>query len=239
MKDTLLVDRWHSIQSRIRQASLAAQRQANEVSLLAVSKFHSSDAIAALAEAGQLAFGENYVQELLAKAKSLTHLPIEWHFIGPLQSNKCKEIAPVATMIHSIDRLKLIPLLAQHRPAHLAPLQLLIQVNIDDEASKSGVSQFDEALELAKLIQTFPNLQLCGLMTIPKPQSDLNLQRHTFAQLRAWRDRLASLLGIDLPHLSMGMSDDLEAAIVEGATIVRIGTAIFGPRPSHSMTKEE
>lgn len=239
MEDTLLVDRWHSIQSRIRQASLAAQRQANEVSLLAVSKFHSSDAIAALAEAGQLAFGENYVQELLAKAKSLTHLPIEWHFIGPLQSNKCKEIAPVATMIHSIDRLKLIPLLAQHRPAHLAPLQLLIQVNIDDEASKSGVSQFDEALELAKLIQTFPNLQLCGLMTIPKPQSDLSLQRHAFAQLRAWRDRLASLLGIDLPHLSMGMSDDLEAAIVEGATIVRIGTAIFGPRPSHSMTKEE
>ena len=239
MEDTLLVDRWHSIQSRIRQASLAAQRQANEVSLLAVSKFHSSDAIAALAEAGQLAFGENYVQELLAKAKSLTHLPIEWHFIGPLQSNKCKEIAPVATMIHSIDRLKLIPLLAQHRPAHLAPLQLLIQVNIDDEVSKSGVSQFDEALELAKLIQTFPNLQLCGLMTIPKPQSDLSLQRHAFAQLRAWRDRLANLLGIDLPHLSMGMSDDLEAAIVEGATIVRIGTAIFGPRPSHSMTKEE
>lgn len=239
MEDTLLVDRWHSIQSRIRQASLAAQRQANEVSLLAVSKFHSSDAIAALAEAGQLAFGENYVQELLAKAKSLTHLPIEWHFIGPLQSNKCKEIAPVATMIHSIDRLKLIPLLAQHRPAHLAPLQLLIQVNIDDEVSKSGVSQFDEALELAKLIQTFPNLQLCGLMTIPKPQSDLSLQRHAFAQLRAWRNRLANLLGIDLPHLSMGMSDDLEAAIVEGATIVRIGTAIFGPRPSHSMTKEE
>lgn len=239
MEDTLLVDRWHSIQSRIRQASLAAQRQANEVSLLAVSKFHSSDAIAALAEAGQLAFGENYVQELLAKAKSLTHLPIEWHFIGPLQSNKCKEIAPVATMIHSIDRLKLIPLLAQHRPAHLAPLQLLIQVNIDDEASKSGVSRFDEALELAKLIQTFPNLQLCGLMTIPKPQSDLSLQRHAFAQLRAWRDRLANLLGIDLPHLSMGMSDDLEAAIVEGATIVRIGTAIFGPRPSHLMTKEE
>lgn len=239
MEDTLLVDRWHSIQSRIRQASLAAQRQANEVSLLAVSKFHSSDAIAALAEAGQLAFGENYVQELLAKAKSLTHIPIEWHFIGPLQSNKCKEIAPVATMIHSIDRLKLIPLLAQHRPAHLAPLQLLIQVNIDDEVSKSGVSQFDEALELAKLIQTFPNLQLCGLMTIPKPQSDLSLQRHAFAQLRAWRDRLANLLGIDLPHLSMGMSDDLEAAIVEGATIVRIGTAIFGPRPSHLMTKEE
>lgn len=239
MEDTLIVERWHSIQSRIQQASLAAQRQANEVSLLAVSKFHSSDAIVTLAEAGQLAFGENYVQELLAKAKSLTHFPIEWHFIGPLQSNKCKEIAPVATMIHSIDRLKLIPLLAQHRPAHLAPLQLLIQVNIDDEVSKSGVSQFDEALELAKLIQTFPNLQLCGLMTIPKPQSDLSLQRLAFAQLRAWRDRLANLLGIDLPHLSMGMSDDLEAAIVEGATIVRIGTAIFGPRPSHSMTKEE
>lgn len=234
-----LIERWHRIQSRIRQASLAAQRQPGEVSLLAVSKFHSSDAISALAEVGQLAFGENYVQEMLAKAKSLTHFPIEWHFIGPLQSNKCKDIAPVATMIHSIDRPKLIPLLAQHRPPQLAPLQLLIQVNIDDEASKSGVSHFHEALELATLIQTFPNLQLCGFMTIPKPQSDLSLQIHAFAQLRAWRDRLANLLGIDLPHLSMGMSDDLEAAIVEGATIVRIGTAIFGPRPSHSMTKEE
>lgn len=230
MENTILVDRWHSIQLRIQQAVLAAQRQTDEVSLLAVSKFHSSDAIATLAEAGQLAFGENYVQELLAKAKSLAHFPIEWHFIGPLQSNKCKDIAPVATMIHSIDRPKLIPLLAQHRPAHLAPLQLLIQVNIDDETSKSGVRQFDEAFELAKLIQTFPNLQLCGLMTIPKPQSDLDLQRQAFAQLRAWRDRLANLSGIALPHLSMGMSDDLEAAIAEGATIVRIGTAIFGSR---------
>ncbi len=239
MEDSLLVERWHSIQSRIQHACTAAQRQPHNISLLAVSKFHSRDAIATLVAAGQTAFGENYVQELLAKAKSLAHLHIEWHFIGPLQSNKCKDIAPVASMIHSIDRLKLIPLLAQHRPAHLAPLQLLIQANMDDEASKAGVTDFAQSLELAKAILTFPNLHLSGLMAIPKPQSDVSLQRQAFAQLRAWRDRLASELGMYLPHLSMGMSDDLEAAIDEGATIVRIGTAIFGPRPTQSMVKED
>jgi pyridoxal phosphate enzyme (YggS family) len=230
MEDNLLVERWHSIQSRIQQACLAVQREPNEVSLLAVSKFHSTEAIATLAELGQRAFGENYVQELQAKAQALAHLPIEWHFIGPLQSNKCKDIATIATMIHSIDRLKLIPLLAQHRPTHLPPLQLLIQVNMDDEASKSGVRHFDEALELANSIQTFPNLKLCGLMSIPSPQTDPMLQRQAFAKLRDWRDRLSQALSNPLPHLSMGMSDDLEAAIVEGATIVRIGTAIFGAR---------
>lgn len=230
MEDSLLMERWHSIQSRIQQACITAQREPDEVNLLAVSKFHSTEAIATLAESGQRTFGENYVQELQAKAKALAHLPIEWHFIGPLQSNKCKDIAPIATMIHSIDRLKLIPLLAQHRPTHLPPLQLLIQVNIDDEASKSGVRHFDEAVELAQSIQTFPNLKLSGLMSIPSPQTDPILQRQAFAKLRDWRDRLSARLSIDLPHLSMGMSDDLEAAINEGATMVRIGTAIFGAR---------
>lgn len=230
MEDNLLVERWHSIQQRIHDAAFASGRDPESVQLLAVSKFHSTEAIATLAEQGQRAFGENYVQELQAKAQALAHLPIEWHFIGPLQSNKCKDVAPIATMIHSIDRLKLIPLLAQHRPTHLPPLQLLIQVNIDDEASKSGVRHFDEAIELAKSIQTFPSLKLCGLMSIPSPQTDPIQQRQVFAQLREWRDRLSLTLAIDLPHLSMGMSDDLEAAIPEGATIVRIGTAIFGAR---------
>lgn len=230
MKDNLLVERWHSIQQRIHDAAFAAGRDPESVQLLAVSKFHSSDAIASLAETGQQAFGENYVQELQAKAQELAHLPIEWHFIGPLQSNKCKNVASIATMIHSIDRLKLIPLLAQHRPTHLAPLQLLIQVNIDDEASKSGVRHFDEAIELAKSIQAYPNLTLCGLMSIPSPQTDPIQQRQAFAQLRDWRDQLSQALDKPLPHLSMGMSDDLETAIAEGATIVRIGTAIFGAR---------
>lgn len=225
-----LIENWHSIQQRIQNATVAAGRELASVQLLAVSKFHSSEAIATLAEAGQRAFGENYVQELQAKAQTLNDLPIEWHFIGPLQSNKCKDIAPIASMIHSIDRSKLIPLLAQHRPTHLPPLQLLIQVNIDDEASKSGVRHFDEAVELAQSIQTFPNLKLSGLMTIPSPQTDPTLQRQAFAQLGDWRDRLSARVAIDLPHLSMGMSDDLEAAINEGATIVRIGTAIFGAR---------
>lgn len=239
MKDPQLLERWRSIKYRIQQSAIAAQREPNAVSLLAVSKFHANEAIATLSKAGQRAFGENYVQELCAKAKALAHLPIEWHFIGPLQSNKCKDIAPVASMIHSIDRLKLVPLLAQHRPHHLPPLQLLIQVNIDDEASKSGVHSFDEAVKLAKAIRRFPNLTLSGLMTIPAPQTELAQQRRAFAQLRAWNDQLAATLGLTLPHLSMGMSDDLEAAIDEGATIVRIGTAIFGPRPAYSMAKEE
>ncbi len=239
MKDSGLITRFQSVQARVFQATQAAQRDPNSVTLLAVSKLHSINAIETLTQLGQLAFGENYVQELCTKAKTLAHLPIEWHFIGPLQSNKCKEIASVASMIHSIDRLKLIPLLAQYRPAQLAPLQLLIQVNLDDEASKSGVKHFDEALALAKAIQSYPNLQLCGLMTIPKPQTDALLQKHAFAHLRDWRDRLSSVLSLPLPHLSMGMSEDIEAAIVEGATIVRIGTAIFGSRPTHSKTDEE
>lgn len=230
MNAQTLIENWHNIQQCIHNATVAAGRELASVQLLAVSKFHSSEAIATLAKAGQQAFGENYVQELQAKAQALAHLPIEWHFIGPLQSNKCKDVAPIATMIHSIDRLKLIPLLAQHRPTHLPPLQLLIQVNIDDEASKSGVHHFDEAVELAKNIQTYPNLKLCGLMSIPSPQTDPILQRQAFAQLRDWRDRLSVRLAIELPHLSMGMSDDLEAAISEEATIVRIGTAIFGAR---------
>jgi len=230
MNKNTLIERWQSTKERITDIANRQHRNVDDIQLLAVSKFHPSQAISDLVEAGQTAFGENYVQELQSKAQALAHLPIKWHFIGPLQSNKCKDIAPIATMIHSIDRLKLIPLLAQHRPTHLPPLLLLIQVNMDDEASKSGVRHFDEAVELALSIQTFPNLKLSGLMSIPSPQTDPMLQRQAFAKLREWRDRLSLTLAIDLPHLSMGMSDDLEAAIVEGATIVRIGTAIFGAR---------
>lgn len=239
MTDHALIERWNATTHRILKLANLNLRSPNSIQLLAVSKFHSVEAISALASAGQRSFGENYVQELLFKAKSLAHLTIEWHFIGPLQSNKCKDIAPIATMIHSIDRAKVIPLLAQYRPKHLPPLQLLLQVNMDDEASKSGVRTFDELVELAQLILTYPNLKLCGLMSIPKPQTTVQQQGLAFSQLRNWRDRLAEQLNLSLPHLSMGMSDDLEAAIAEGATIVRIGTAIFGPRPIHSIAQEE
>lgn len=202
-----------------------------DVELMAVSKFHAADDIAYLVSLGQTQFGENYVQELLQKQQQLAQLAIEWHFIGPLQSNKCKEIAAVASWIHSIDRAKLIPLLAKHRPTTMPPLKLCIQVNIDNEASKSGVRSFEELVALADLIRQYPNLSLQGLMVIPEMHQQLSEQRRAFAQLSDWQQDLSQHLGIPLTTKSMGMSADLEAAIAEGATIVRIGTAIFGERP--------
>lgn len=201
-----------------------------DVELMAVSKFHAADDIAYLVSLGQTQFGENYVQELLQKQQQLAQLAIEWHFIGPLQSNKCKDIAPVAAWIHSVDRAKLIPLLAKYRPTNIPPLKLCIQVNIDHEASKSGVNSYDELRELAQAIQQYDNLSLQGLMTIPEFHSDIAQQRLPFAHLAQMKQQLEADLHINLPCLSMGMSADLEAAIAEGATIVRIGTAIFGER---------
>lgn len=228
--DTLL-SRWQSVNSHIEQLALSYQRNPTDIQLLAISKFHAVDAIATLAQAGQIAFGENYVQELLDKTKTLEALKIDWHFIGPLQSNKCKEVAMTATMMHSLDRIKLVEPLARFRPAHLPPLKILLQVNIDDENSKSGVHGFAELLTLAKAVLSQNRLDLCGLMTIPAPRSNLTEQRLPFAQLRMLRDQLEQALNMPLPELSMGMSADLEAAIAEGATIVRVGTDIFGSRP--------
>lgn len=239
MPSTQLIDNWQSV---LRQITTMAQRYArnpSDIHLLAVSKFHSIDAIATLAKAGQVAFGENYVQEMLYKATALTESTIAWHFIGPLQSNKCKEVAMTATMIHSVDRLKLVTRLAQYRPTSLPPLKVLLQVNIDDETSKSGVTDYDTLVTLAQAVLNEERLQLCGLMTIPAPRTDMNAQRQSFAQLRQMRDQLAQQLDTPLPELSMGMSADLEAAIAEGATIVRIGTAIFGHRnTTHSLHGE-
>ncbi len=231
MKTDELLSRWQRVKRHIEQIALTYQRKPEAIQLLAVSKFHPVDAIATLAQAGQIAFGENYVQELFDKANVLKETEIDWHFIGPLQSNKCKEVAITATMMHSLDRIKLVEPLARFRPAHLPPLKVLLQVNIDDETSKSGVHGFDELLILAKAVLAQERLELCGLMTIPAPRCNLAEQCLPFAHLRMLRDKLEQSLDIALPELSMGMSADLEAAIAEGATIVRVGTDIFGSRP--------
>jgi len=230
-----LLTRWQSVKAHIEQLACRYQRKPETIQLLAVSKFHPVDAIATLAQAGQMAFGENYVQELLDKANTFKETDIDWHFIGPLQSNKCKEVANSATMMHSLDRIKLVEPLARYRPAHLPPLKVLLQVNIDDENSKSGVKGFDELLVLAKAVLAQERLELCGLMTIPAPRTNLAEQRLPFTHLRMLRDQLEQSLGIALPELSMGMSADLEAAISEGATIVRVGTDIFGVRPTKEV----
>jgi hypothetical protein len=227
----LLLERYQQVKQRIVQLAEKYQRNPSDIQLLAVSKFHACHAIADLVTAGQLVFGENYVQEMQRKAQALSLLNIEWHFIGPLQSNKCKEVSHIAHTLHSLDRLKLVEPLAKHRPDHLPPLAVCLQMNIDDEISKAGVKDYDTLLKLAKAVLTQPRLQLIGLMTIPAPSHELNTQRQPLAQLRKYRDQLAQDLGMALPTLSMGMSADLEAAIAEGATIVRIGTDIFGPRP--------
>ncbi|MBS0195103.1 MAG: YggS family pyridoxal phosphate-dependent enzyme [Proteobacteria bacterium] len=196
--------------------------------LLAVSKTRAADEVAALVACGQRAFGENYVQEALAKQPALQHLHLEWHLIGHLQSNKAREAACAFDWVQTVDRAKLVPLLARHRPPERAPLNLLVQVNIDDEASKSGCRP-DEIAALANTIVAQPRLCLRGLMAIPAPDPDMARRRDAFRAMKALFDDLAARHpGIDT--LSMGMSEDYELAIAEGATLVRIGTALFGPR---------
>jgi PLP dependent protein len=221
------VDVLNGLLQRI-SAAAARRLPPAAVRLLAVSKTRSAAEISALAALGVAAFGENYVQEALAKQAELTDLPLEWHLIGPLQSNKCRDAAHAFDWLQSVDRAKLVPLLQQHRPPALPPLNLLIQVNIDDEASKSGCHP--DAIEgLAAAIAAQPRLRLRGLMAIPAPHPDPARRRQAFATMRALYERLASLHpGIDT--LSMGMSEDFELAIEEGATLVRIGSALFGPR---------
>lgn len=180
------------------------------------------------AAAGQCAFGENYVQEGAEKVDALAGLGLEWHFIGPLQSNKTRLVANRFAWVHSIDRLKIAERLSAQRDAHLPPLEVCIQVNVSGEASKSGVAP-GELPELAHAVAGLPRLRLRGLMAIPEPTSDVALQRARFATLRQLRDQL-NADGLALDTLSMGMSDDLEAAIAEGSTMVRVGTAIFGSR---------
>lgn len=214
-----------AILARIDAAARAAGHGAR---LLAVSKTKPADAVRVLAAQGQLAFGENYVQEALAKQRELADLALEWHLIGPLQSNKCREVALHFDWLQSLDRLKLVAPLARHRPRERGPLDVLIQVNIDDEASKSGCAPQDIDA-LAAAIAAEDALRLRGLMAIPAPSPDLAARRDAFRRMRALFDMLREThTGIDT--LSMGMSDDFELAIAEGATMVRIGTALFGAR---------
>ena len=196
--------------------------------LLAVSKTQPADAVAILAAAGQRAFGENYVQEALGKIEALQALSLEWHLIGHLQSNKAQDAARAFDWVQTIDRAKLIPLLARHRPADLRPLNVLVQVNIDDEASKHGCVPSD-AFALADLIVAEPRLKLRGLMAIPAPQEDPQLRAQAFRAMRDLFDDLA-LRHPGIDTLSMGMSGDFVEAIEQGATMVRIGSALFGPR---------
>lgn len=225
---TLIRDNLQIIGAKLNKFSQLYNRPHASIKLLAVSKKHPSNSIRDAYATGQKAFGENYVQELLIKAEQLSDLEIEWHFIGPLQSNKTKNIAEVAHWVHTIDRVKIAQRLNDQRPDHLLPLNICLQVNISNEESKSGVSPTD--LEsIALFVSKLPNLKLRGLMVIPAPEENLNKQRAIFSQVSTLKDKL-NQQGFQLDTLSMGMTGDMEAAVAEGANIVRIGTAIFGIR---------
>jgi pyridoxal phosphate enzyme (YggS family) len=214
--------------ARIQAAEARFGRPAGSVKLVAVSKGHPAELLRAAAAAGQRAFGESYLQEALPKIEDLSDLRLEWHFIGRLQSNKASEIAERFDWVHSVDRLKVAEALSRHRPQGVQELQLCLQVNVSGEASKGGVAPAD-LTELARAVQSLPGLRLRGLMAVPAPENDPARQREAFARVRALADGLRAA-GIGVDSLSLGMSADLEAAIAEGATIVRVGTDIFGPR---------
>lgn len=213
------------VRERIREAAQASQRDSATIGLLAVSKTKPAAAIREAHAAGVRDFGENYLQEALGKQLELADLDLTWHFIGPIQSNKTKPIAEHFAWVHSVDRLKIAERLAAQRPVGLPPLNICLQVNVSGEASKSGCTP-EELPALAQAVAQLPQLRLRGLMTIPEPSDDPAEQHAAFARLRELRDRLDP--GLD--SLSMGMSHDLEAAIAEGATWLRIGTALFGAR---------
>ncbi len=210
---------------RIREAAQASGRDFASIGLLAVSKTKPSTAVREAFAAGIRDFGENYLQEALEKQVELNDLPLIWHFIGPIQSNKTKAIAEHFAWVHSVDRLKVAQRLSEQRPSNLPPLNICLQVNVSLEPSKSGCAP-DELTALALAVSQLPNLRLRGLMAIPEPTEDVAAQRAAFARLRELRDDLP----MPLDTLSMGMSHDLDAAIAEGATWVRIGTALFGAR---------
>jgi pyridoxal phosphate enzyme (YggS family) len=224
-------DKLQQVHQRIAQACAGAGRPVRSVTLLVVSKTFPADAVREAHAAGETRFGENYVQEGLDKIATLADLrgALEWHLIGPLQSNKTRAVAEQFDWVHSVDRLKIAQRLSEQRPAHLAPLQICLQVNISGEASKSGLSPA-EVPAVAQAVAALKGVQLRGLMAIPEPAEGEAAQR---APHRALRELLASLnaqQGLALDTLSMGMSSDMEAAVAEGATMVRVGTAIFGTR---------
>lgn len=221
-----------AVDASILAAASACGRTRADVQLLAVSKTFPTEAVMEAIGAGQYAFGENYLQEALDKiaavSQALPGAPVEWHFIGPIQSNKTRPIATSFDWVHTVDRLKIAQRLSEQRPAQAAPLNICLQVNISGEASKSGVTPA-ELPELARLVAQLPRLRLRGLMAIPQPETDEMHQRAAFAQLRTLFEQLRGD-GLNLDTLSMGMSADMGAAIAEGATMVRVGSAIFGAR---------
>ena len=223
-----IADNLAQVHAQIHAACQAAGRPDGSVRLLAVSKTWGADAVRQAHAAGQTAFGENYIQEAVDKITALKDLPLEWHCIGPIQSNKTRLVAEHFDWVHSVDRLKIAQRLSEQRPDHLPPLQVCIQVNVDGGATKSGVSP-SELPALAQAVAALPRLQLRGLMTIPEPAETPAQMRAVHAQAKALWDALRQQ-GLPLDTLSMGMSADLDAAIAEGSTLVRVGTAIFGKR---------
>ena len=225
---TTIADNLQHLHTRMLQACQQVGRGPDSVRLLAVSKTFDAGAVRAAHVAGQRAFGENYIQEAVAKIEALRGLPLEWHCIGPIQSNKTRPVAEHFDWVHTVDRLKIAERLSVQRPAYMPPLQVCIQVNVDGGATKAGVAP-QEAQELAQAVAALPQLKLRGLMCIPEPTEDFAAACAVFGQARAVFDQL-NAAGLGLDTLSMGMSADLEAAIQSGSTLVRVGSAIFGKR---------
>ena len=224
-----LIDRYQTLTERLRQAEAHHDRAEASVSLVAVSKTYPADHIRTVATQGQRDFGENQIQDAMTKIPVLTDLGCSWHFIGPIQSNKCRDIALHFDWVHSVDRAKVARRLSDLRPAGAEPINIFIQVNLQNEATKSGVLP-EELGVLVDEVKNLPNLSLRGLMAIPAPETLFDHQRATFARLRELLQATNREHQTNMDCLSMGMTDDLEAAVAEGATHVRVGTAIFGPR---------
>ena len=228
MNKATIEQKFNKVLNRISEAALSYQRDPSTIRLMAVSKTKPPQDIIFAYESGARDFGENYLQEAQHKIATLSDLPITWHFIGPIQSNKTRPIAELFDWVHSVDRLKIAQRLSDQRPLELGPLQVCLQVNVSNEASKSGAT-LQEAEALAVAIDALPNIVLRGLMAIPEPSDEFSAQRAAFLKVGTLFEQIQRRI----PHmdtLSMGMSQDLEAAIAEGATIVRIGTDIFGAR---------
>ena len=227
---TTIADNLQTVRSRIAAACAQAQRPVTDVTLLAVSKTFGPQAVREAHAAGQNAFGENYIQEAVEKMALLAGLPLQWHCIGPIQSNKTRLVATHFDWAHTVDRLKIAQRLSEQRPPALPPLSVCIQVNIDGGPTKAGVAP-GEALALARDVASLPRIRLRGLMTIPEPAADFAAQKALHLRARALFDQLREA-GLALDTLSMGMTADLEAAVAAGSTMVRVGTAIFGGRPA-------
>ena len=224
-----LTERYQILLERLRSAEYHFDKASESVQLIAVSKTYPADHVRAVAELGQLHFGENQLQDAMRKIPVLANLGLIWHFIGPIQSNKCRDVARYFHWVHSVDRFKIADRLSQLRPAGSQPLNVLLQVNIQDEATKAGVAP-EGIAKSAEAVASRTNIRLRGLMAIPAPETGMDRQREVFRYMRHLLHQTNHTLGLQMDCLSMGMTDDMEAAVAEGATHVRIGTAIFGPR---------